>query len=85
MANCKAFDIDGIDLDDDGEEELGDLIDGAAQRSEVSPLRVFVPADVLDAYNGYMRDFRERMATWRAIERQQMGRQSRGFPGERCA
>lgn len=51
---------------------------------QIGAVGVHVDPETLTAYKRYLRDWREGMATWRAIERYQMGRPSRAFSGERC-
>jgi hypothetical protein len=74
------IEIDDVDTDD--ADNIATQF-GKAGNDQIGAVGVFTDPKSLKAYNEYVRDWRWRMSTFRAIEREQMGRPSRAFPGER--
>src|SRR4051812_35524704 len=77
-----AHDWDGITEASDA--EVSKFIARATQNDQIGAIGVYTDREIAEKHKQYMRDYRERMSTWRAIERQRMGRPSRAFSGERC-
>lgn len=68
---------------DDESDDINKLASQFLGNDQVGAVGVYTDPVTLKAYNEYVRDWRWRMATFRAIESEQMGRRSRAFPGER--
>jgi len=77
----KADELDNISEADNA--EVSAFVGRATENDQIGAVGVHVDQETLKRYNEYLRDWRWRMSTFRAIESEQMGRRSRAFPGER--